>query len=177
MAPAPARPAPVYELEPALSEPALPAAAYHPSEAERAVVRPARMPRVEELPAPAQAQIRARAELEAQDHKRRTLLQRLATVGFGRRDDGPPVAAPAAAPFEPPPPPRIPVEAARPPLSPVHAEYARRPQPAPPLAPQPVHRAPPAAMIEPPGRAAAVPQRSMDDDQLEIPAFLRRQAN
>jgi cell division protein FtsZ len=32
-------------------------------------------------------------------------------------------------------------------------------------------------MIEPPGRVAALPQRSMDDDQLEIPAFLRRQAN
>jgi cell division protein FtsZ len=180
LSPAPARVAPPYELEPALPEPAIPAAAYYPSEAERAVVRPARMPRVEELPAPAQAQIRARsAELEAQDHKRRTLLQRLATVGFGRRDDGPPAAAaPAVAPMEPPPAPRIPVEAGRPPLSPVHAEYARRPQPAPQLAaPQPAHRPPPAA-LEPPGRSAAVlPHRTMDDDQLEIPAFLRRQAN
>jgi cell division protein FtsZ len=179
LAPAPARPAPSYELEPALPEPAIPAAAYYPSEAERAVVRPARMPRVEELPAPAQAQIRARsAELEAQDHKRRTLLQRLATVGFGRRDEGPPAfAAPAALPAEPPPAPRLPAEAARPPLSPVHAEYARRPQPAPQLAPQPVHRPPPVAAVEPPARVAALPQRSMDDDQLEIPAFLRRQAN
>jgi cell division protein FtsZ len=159
-----------YDSEPEpLPELAIPLAPA-PTQAERAVVRPARMPRVDELPAPAQAQIRARNELDAQDQKRRTLLQRLATVGFGRKDDAPGFG-PAALPVEQPAPmPRAAVEPPRAP-SPVHAEYARRPQPA----AQPAYR-PAQGTLDPHGRPPVAPQRPMEDDQLEIPAFLRRQA-
>ena len=56
-----------------------------PPQAERAM-RPARMPRIDELPVPAQNQIRAsRGEEPAQEHKP-SLIQRLATIGFGRRE-------------------------------------------------------------------------------------------
>jgi cell division protein FtsZ len=64
-------------------------APYIPPQAERAI-RPARMPRVDELPVPAQNQIRAsRGEVDPAQDKRRSLLQRLATVGFGRKDELP----------------------------------------------------------------------------------------
>ncbi len=58
------------------------------------------MPRVDELPMPAQNQIRA-ARGELPDHaqhaekKRMTLLQRLANVGLGRREDEEEVDPPA----------------------------------------------------------------------------------
>ena len=98
--------------------------AFIPPQPERAVLRPARMPRVDELPVPAQNQIRAsRGEEAGQDHKRMTLLQRLATVGFGRKDEAP---APVHAPLEPPPQAhRQNHEAPRQAASPVHAEYAK----------------------------------------------------
>jgi cell division protein FtsZ len=114
---------------------------------------------------PAQNQIRARqAEAEAQPEKRMTLLQRLATVGFGRREEGPAQEAPEA------PAPRVPVEAPRPPISPVHAEYAKRQ-----AAAQQGYR-PAQGQLDPQGRSPA-PPRVTEEDQLEIPAFLRRQAN
>jgi cell division protein FtsZ len=115
-------------------------------------MRPARMPRIDELPMPAQNQIRAsRGEEPAHEHKP-SLIQRLATIGFGRREE------PQHAPAEPR------QEAPRQPMSSVHAEYARRPVP-----PQ-AQRAPQAPM-------APAPRAQSEDDQLEIPAFLRRQAN
>src|SRR5262249_46036990 len=60
-----------------------------PPQAERPAVRPPRMPRIDELPMPAQAQIRARqAEpAEAPQKPRVSLLQRLASVGLGRREE------------------------------------------------------------------------------------------
>ena len=113
-------------------------------------MRPARMPRIDELPLPGQNQLRAsRGEEPVQEHKP-SLIQRLATIGFGRREE------PQQAPAEP----RH--EAPRQPMSSVHAEYARRPMPA--QAPRPL-----------PGQPA--PRAASEDDQLEIPAFLRRQAN
>jgi cell division protein FtsZ len=123
--------------------------AFIPPQAERAM-RPARMPRIDELPIPAQNQIRAsRGEMDpAQEHKP-SLIQRLATMGFGRREE------PQHAPVEQAPR----QEAPRQQMSPVHAEYARRPVP----------------QAQRPAQAPA--QRGMEDDQLEIPAFLRRQAN
>ena len=64
-----------------------------PPQPERAaVVRPPRMPRIEDLPIPAQAQLAAQrgeapqAAPPTSDKKRMTLLQRLAAVGLGRRD-------------------------------------------------------------------------------------------
>jgi cell division protein FtsZ len=161
--------------EPAVDTTSGPAGPFIPPQAERAVVRPTRMPRVDELPLPAQNQIRAsRGDAEpvpsGQEHKRMTLLQRLATVGFGgRRDDGaPPVPTPAEAP----PAPRPVAEApARPPVPPVHAEYVKRPAAAPQTAYRPAH-----GSLDAQGRVAN-PPRSLEDDQLEIPAFLRRQSS
>jgi cell division protein FtsZ len=156
----PPAPQPVSREEP------LAAGSFIPPQAER-VVRPARMPRVDELPMPAQNQIRARA-VEAEPHpdqKRMTLLQRLATVGFGRKDEP---AAPA--PVEPPVQATRPVaEAPRQAASSVHAEYAKRP-------PAPQAYRPAQGGLDPHGRMPHQP-RHVEDDQLEIPAFLRRQAN
>jgi cell division protein FtsZ len=136
------------------------------------------MPRVDELPLPAQNEIRARREQGEEEaapvKQRRSLLQRLASVGLGRReeeaeDHHEPHPAPAARPApnraerpHPVPPPR---PQAQEPVS----EYGRRPQAARSAAPQ---------GLDPHGRQAPVQSSGpLDDDQLEIPAFLRRQAN
>jgi cell division protein FtsZ len=168
------------------------------------VLRAPRMPRVDELPVPAQNQIRAHHEAEG---KRPSLLQRLATVGFGRREEnqqpvhghdhghdhghqpepaprhehsahagGMPASAPAApaqaprqAAAQPQPQPQPPEQRpAAPGMSPAHAEFAKRP-----AAPQGYR--PAQGQLDVHGRAQA-PARGLDDDQLEIPAFLRRQA-
>ena len=127
------------------------------------------MPRVEELPLPAQNQLRAASNPARQgpppvEAKRMTLLQRLAAVGLGRRDD-PPEAQPAPAPA-----PAQPQLLPQRPLAPPAASTAsvRRP---PAAAPAP--RAPQA--LDQHGRATQ--QRTFEDDQLEIPAFLRRQSS
>jgi cell division protein FtsZ len=156
-APPPA-PVPVEDLAPA--------APFIPPQPERAL-RPTRMPRVEDLPLPAQNQLRAtRGEGDAVGHdpKRMTLLQRLATVGFGRKDE-PPAPQPAEKPAAH----RPSGEGAqRPSMSPVHAEYTKRP------AAQ--GQRPAQGALDPHGRPAA-PPRGLDDEHLEIPAFLRRQTN
>ncbi|MGA9438211.1 MAG: cell division protein FtsZ [Pseudolabrys sp.] len=149
------------------AEPQMPAA-YIPPAPER-YARTPRMPRVDELPLPAQNEIRAQRGELADDHpekRRMTLMQRLASVGLGRRtEDAPPTAAMPRA-TRPMPqyerPPQRPT-ARQPegrPAEPV-SEYARR------TAPQ---------GLDPHGRSAPV-HNSQEDDQLEIPAFLRRQAN
>lgn len=136
-----------------------------PPESQMAPPAP-RMPRIDELPMPAQRQIHAQAAAEAQPHgienqKRKTgFLERLANVGRSRPDDR---AASDAG----------------------HAE--------PQLAPsrqQAPHGGPGAAqlgaahadnMIARPAGPMTAPGEPMaemsEDDQLEIPAFLRRQAN
>jgi cell division protein FtsZ len=130
------------------------------------------MPRVDELPVPAQNQIRAsRGEADPAQDKRRSLLQRLATVGFGRKEEQAP-PAPRAEPQAPAPQPQQarPAEAPqRPAVSSVHAEYTKR-QPA------PQGYRPAQGNLDNQGRSPT-PQRNFEDDQLEIPAFLRRQAN
>ncbi len=134
-----------------------------PPQAERAVIRPARMPKIEELPMPAQNQLRAQhagGVEHHEQHKRVSLLQRLATVGFGRKEEV--EEAPQYAPRQEP---VMPAQA----VSPVHAEYSRRQ----PVAPQPQQQAP-AQSYEAP---RPVTPRAAEEDQLEIPAFLRRQAN
>src|SRR5512134_3660365 len=74
-----------------------------PQAAERAPLRAPRMPKFEDLPMPAQAEIRqARGEPE-EEHPQKSklsLLQRLANVGLGRRDEEtePPIAARASGP-------------------------------------------------------------------------------
>ncbi len=153
------------------SEPVAPET-FIPQAAERAPVRAPRMPKFEDLPKPAQAEIRhARGEGE-DDHpqkSRMSLLQRLAHVGLGRRDEEnePPIAARASGPAMAPLPP-LPERksqrsvaqqiAANEPVS----EYARRPAP---------HG------LDTHGRSASVAPAPQGDDHLDIPAFLRRQSN
>ncbi len=138
-----------------------------PPQAERAIIRPTRMPSMDELPMPAQNQLRARdgngGEQHHEQHKRLSLLQRLTTVGFGRRDEqdaGPVDHEMPQQPMQ-----RHEPVMGVPPVAPVHAEYSRRPAQLEP-APQQAYEAP----------RPATP-RIAEEDQLEIPAFLRRQAN
>jgi cell division protein FtsZ len=146
------------------AEPQMPAA-YIPPAPER-YARTPRMPRVDELPLPAQNEIRAQRGELADDHpekRRMTLMQRLASVGLGRRtEDVPPTAAMprATRPIERPPQRPTARQPEGRPAEPV-SEYARR------TAPQ---------GLDPHGRSAPV-HNSQEDDQLDIPAFLRRQAN
>ncbi|MBR0938090.1 cell division protein FtsZ [Bradyrhizobium jicamae] len=150
----------------------MPPETFIPQAAERSPVRAPRMPKFEDLPMPAQAEIRqARGDGE-EEHPQKTrlsLLQRLANVGLGRRDEEsePPIAARASgpAPSMPPLPDRRQarsvaqqIAANEPPVS----EYAKRPAP---------------QGLDAHGRPAPVAPAPQGDDHLDIPAFLRRQAN
>ena len=148
-----------------------------PPAAEQPTVRGPRMPQIEDLPQVAQNQIRA-AMKEAPaapaappaETRRRSLLEKLAAFGITRHEDERPQQAAAA----PPPLPPQPVAAPPPVLA--------RPQPAhfptdhgrPPARPHPVRSA--AGALDPHGRAVSRPP-ALEDDHLEIPAFLRRQPN
>ena len=152
-------------------ESVMPAETFIPQAAERPPVRAPRMPKFEDLPMPAQAEIRqARGEAE-EEHPQKTrlsLLQRLANVGLGRRDEEtePPIAARASGPAMAPLPPlperkpqrSVAQQMANEPVS----EYARRPAP---------------QGLDAHGRPAPVAAAPQGDDHLDIPAFLRRQAN
>ncbi|KAF0232303.1 MAG: cell division protein [Beijerinckiaceae bacterium] len=149
-------------------EPRMPEA-FIPPAPERAPVRQQRMPTMDEFPRPGQAVLQASrqeavAAPPAPEQKRMTLMQRLAAVGLGGRREEEMPAQPRSP--EPPMAPEAPMAP-----SATHEMYARRaPQPA---APAPVYR-PAQGALDPHGRVAA-PQRNLEDDQLEIPAFLRRQ--
>jgi cell division protein FtsZ len=159
-------PKPSLFVEPVLADPILEEVptTFIPPQAERTSRSP-RMPRIDELPMPAQNEIRAqRGEITEENPERRrlTLLQRLAQVGLGRREEEATAPPEQAAPRTPMPPvPSRPSVRMPDPVS----DYAKRP-PAP--APQglDIH-----------GRQAPPVHKAVDDDQLEIPAFLRRQAN
>src|SRR4051794_23193636 len=72
------------------TEPPLPKT-FIPPAAERPMT-PVRMPRIDELPMPAQNEIKAQRGELAADHpekRRMSLMQRLASVGLGRREDAP----------------------------------------------------------------------------------------
>ncbi|MDH6259348.1 cell division protein FtsZ [Bradyrhizobium sp. BR13661] len=151
----------------AMSEPMTPET-FIPPQAERAPARAPRMPRLDELPMPAQAELRqARGEVEDETPQktRLSLLQRLANVGLGRRDEETeaPIAARTSGPAMPALPDRKPQRtvqqqiAASEPVS----EYARRPAP---------------QGLDAHGRPAPVAPAPQGDDHLDIPAFLRRQA-
>ena len=151
----------------AIQEPMTPET-FIPPQAERAPARAPRMPRLDELPMPAQAELRqARGEVEEETPQktRLSLLQRLANVGLGRRDEETeaPIAARTAGPAMPALPERKPQKtvqqqiAANEPVS----EYARRPAP---------------QGLDAHGRPAPVAPAPQGDDHLDIPAFLRRQA-
>jgi cell division protein FtsZ len=162
--------------EPQASFEAPPSAAFIPPTPERSANRGQRMPRIDELPVPAQNELRAMrgegAPGEAPEKRRMGLLQRLASVGLGgrREEEGEaigaepqhprmgPIPQPPARPIQPRPAAPRPPEQIRP-SEPV-SEYARRP----------AHQS-----LDPLGRQAPV-NNSHDEDQLDIPAFLRRQA-
>ena len=142
-----------------------------PQAAERAPSRAPRMPKFDELPMPAQNEIRqARGDSEEEHPQkaRMSLLQRLANVGLGRREDDAehPASArspgPAMAPM-PPLPERKPQRSVNEQMGndPV-SEYARRPAP---------------QGLDIHGRPAPVAPAPQGDDHLDIPAFLRRQSN
>jgi cell division protein FtsZ len=169
----PIAPKPSLFMEPTMAEPRMEETpkAFIPPQAERPATRTPRMPRIDELPMPAQNEMRASQGELSDDHpekRRLTLLQRLAAVGLGRREgeethQAPPAPQRAAAPQtieRLPPLPQTPVRVSENRVEPV-SEYARRPAP---------------QGLDQHGRQAPV-QKAVDDDQLEIPAFLRRQAN
>jgi len=145
-------------LEPELEEPAAEEPAFIPPPPDRSGRGGRTMPRLEDLPIPGQNELRAvRGEAAPADHpekRRMGLLQRLASVGLGRRD-GDSEAASDARPQSDSPRPRRPADS-RDPVS----EYGKRQG----------HQA-----LDPLGRQAPV-HNSPEEDQLEIPAFLRRQA-
>jgi cell division protein FtsZ len=158
----PIAPKPSLFVEPAAEEAPLEEipTAFVPPQPERPLRAP-RMPRVEELPIPAQNEIRARhgETPEPGPEKQRTsLLQRLAQVGLGRRDDPAVLDRPA------PPPPAGDHAATRQRIEPV-SEYAKRPS-------APTHQG-----LDIHGRQTPAVQKPVDEDHLDIPAFLRRQSN
>jgi cell division protein FtsZ len=132
-----------------------------PPRPERAGVRTPRMPRVEELPIPAQNEIRAsrgeQTEHQALDQKRMSLLQRLAQVGLGRRDQKDEAFEPHELTAE------VPQQRAAPDRRTQEqvSEYSRRP----------------AGRPSPSESAARSTRTRVEEDELDIPAFLRRQAN
>jgi cell division protein FtsZ len=142
---------------------------YIPPAPEQPVMRPARMPQVEDLPPVVQQQIRVhRGEQSAPavqgETRRRSLLEKLAAFGISRHDEAP--AAQAPRPVTP----SLPAPAVQRPAQPaLHTEYGR---------PQPRVASPRPAQgsLDPHGRVAARPA-ALEEDQLEIPAFLRRQSN
>ena len=167
--PMPMKPS-LFEPPPAATAPLEPPtpSTFIPPAPERVAAPPRapRMPRIDELPLPAQNEIRAQRGEVADDHpekRRMSLMERLASVGLGRREASEPPQAPRTAQampqFERPARPATPRQPEGRP-APV-SEYARR------SAPQ---------GLDPLGRPAPV-HNSPEDDQLDIPAFLRRQAN
>jgi cell division protein FtsZ len=167
-------------IDPAASEPEahepedLEPAAFIPPQPDRLPPRAPRMPRIDELPVPAQNEIRARRGEHSDDghaeNRPRSLLKRLASVGFGRRDheeaEAPPAPRPAPISAPMPTTERL---AGRPMPRPAEprqqelpvSEYAKRSVP---------------QGLDQHGRQSPV-HNPGDEDQLDIPAFLRRQAN
>ncbi len=141
------------------AEPAIPQA-FIPPQPERPTSRSApRMPTLDELPLPGQNEYRARrgepGAAENPEKRRLTLLQRLAQVGLGRREDELDHHAGA----------RSRESGGRGP-----AGESRSPDSVPEFAKRGV------LPIDTRNRSTGAPPQ-LDDDQLDIPAFLRRQAN
>ena len=154
-----------------VQEPATPET-FIPQAAERPPARAPRMPKFEDLPMPAQNEIRQAHGDSEEEHPQKTrmsLLQRLANVGLGRRDEEtePPIAARASGPAMAPMPPLPERKPQRPVAQQIASndpvsEYARRPAP---------------QGLDAHGRPAPVAAPPQGDDHLDIPAFLRRQSS
>jgi cell division protein FtsZ len=171
----PIQPKPSLFPEPVSAERDAPAAAaFVPPAPERPANRSARMPRIEDLPLPAQNELRAlRGEAtaaEPPEKRRMGLLQRLASVGLGgRRDekDAEPETARPQMPMRP---------APRAPERTLPRAVPRMPDSRPSEAVSDYAKRAPHQALDPHGRAAPV-NNSPEEDHLDIPAFLRRQAN
>ncbi len=154
-APAPAAQPQMRVAEPAPAQPYVPPVAERPS----AAVQRSRVPSIEEFPPIAQRQAAASVQVHPEDHEgeRRPLglLRRLATVGLGARREE---EAQAEAPRAPAPQPAVRPSAA--------SEFAKQ-RPA--VAPQGA-----AGRLDQQGRMAPQPAPRAADDDMEIPAFLRR---
>lgn len=162
--------APIVEeaLNQALNEPVMPQN-FIPPAPERVAVRPVRMPVAEDFPRHTQNMIQDAQIPDALPASpppvmlsRQSLLQRLATMGLNtkKEEEAPSASSPS-----------VPVSQ---PVAPNagHMLYARRPaaQAAPAV---PSYR-PAQGQLDAQGRIPA-PQRTFEDDSLEIPTFLRRQ--
>jgi cell division protein FtsZ len=173
----PIGPKPSLFIDPAVNgpEPQEPEA-FIPPQPERMPSRNMRMPRIDELPVPAQNELRARRGELSEEHpeKRRTsLLQRLAAVGLGRReqDDDEALSMPAKPAPLPPMPHAPPERLSGRPAPRQELRQESRPEPVSEYAKRSAPRG-----LDHHGRQAPVHNRN-EDDQLDIPAFLRRQAN
>ncbi|OCW58571.1 cell division protein FtsZ [Hoeflea olei] len=149
-APQPVAAAPAMAAAP---RPAAPAPAPQPvpqAPVMRAEPEPVRMPRVEDFPPVVKAEIEHRLQAHAQGDERGPmgLLKRLSN-SLGRREEDDHAAAAQAAP----------------------APQARRP-----LSPEASVYAPRRGQLDDQGRVTPQARTSHDDEQLEIPAFLRRQS-
>ena len=180
---APAMPA-VAEAPEAPSEPFIPATAEEPFVAQQ-------MPSVDDFPMIVQEEIRAKSEsslaLETQDERGALgLLKRIttATLGTQKKEEADVAAVPNLSGA-----PQMPEVAPTPALAPLQTQAPAPAQtnqasafakPAQPRAqapePQATQYAPQAGHLDPHGRAAPAAQSAIPEDQLEIPAFLRRQA-
>jgi cell division protein FtsZ len=141
-----------------------------PPPPERLPSRGPRMPRIDELPVPAQNEILAkRGELAQEDHagRRKSLLERIASVGLGRREQAREDEVPL---------PRIP-QGAAPPADRLPGRPMQRPsEPRPEPVSEYAKRTAAPQGLDHHGRQTLV-HNSEEQDQLEIPAFLRRQAH
>jgi cell division protein FtsZ len=122
----------------------------------------ARMPQIEDLPMVVQNQIRAhRGEIASPpavaETRRRSLLEKLAAFGISRQEDVAPAPRAIASPAS-----------AKAGSAALHAEYGRPSQ-------RPATTRSAQGQLDPHGRVASRPA-PVEDDHLEIPAFLRRQA-
>jgi cell division protein FtsZ len=142
-----------------------------PPAPEQPSMRAPRMPQIEDLPPLAQNQLRAMREREREvqasagaEPRRRSLLEKLAAFGIARHDEEPAAKAAAAAPALPP--------VAQPrqqPASVTHADFGR-------AQPRPQSQRTPPNALDPHGRPSHRAPVT-EDDQLDIPAFLRRHPN
>jgi len=166
----PMAPKPTLHLEPAADEAEEhpPASAFIPPTPDRSsrALRP--MPRLEDLPIPGQNELRAvrgeTAPADLPEKRRMGLLQRLASVGLGRRDGAGESESHADAhrPAQ--------SEQQRPTSRPAAGRSGDSRDPVSEYGKRHGHQG-----LDPLGRQAPV-HNSPEEDQLEIPAFLRRQA-
>jgi cell division protein FtsZ len=130
------------------------------------IIRQTRMPEVDEFPPVVRNQIRVQrgetpTAAPATETRRKTLLEKLAAFGITRQEDAPaPVAAPMRALANPN------LASLRPQAAPAPTDYQR------PAQARPAPSRPAQGQLDVHGRQA--PRQAAEDEQLEIPAFLRR---